>query len=235
MREFFGDEPFVVMAADALTDIDLGALAKAHARERRDRHPGDEAGHERERVRGRRHRRRRPGPGFQEKPDPAEALSDLANCMIYVLEPEIFDYFPDQAEVDFALDVFPALLDHDVPFDVHETDDYWNDVGSLPEYLQGNLDVVGARSASSRPASGSAAATATSTTGRGRAARSCSARAPASATDVRLDGPAGDRARARRSATARGCSESVLLPGAEVAAEALRRRRDRRPARVVAG
>ena len=49
--------------------------------------------------------------GFQEKPDPAEALSDLANCMIYVLEPEIFDHFPDEEEVDFALDVFPALLD----------------------------------------------------------------------------------------------------------------------------
>ena len=80
--------------------------------------------------------------GFQEKPDPGEALSDLANCMIYVLEPEIFDYFPDREEVDFALDVFPALLEHDVPFGVHVADAYWNDVGSLSEYLQGNLDVL---------------------------------------------------------------------------------------------
>ena len=80
--------------------------------------------------------------GFQEKPDQAEALSDLANCMIYVLEPEIFDYFPDRDEVDFALDVFPALLEHDVPFGVHVADAYWNDVGSLAEYLQGNLDVL---------------------------------------------------------------------------------------------
>ena len=31
VREFFGDEPFVVMAGDALTDIDLGALARTHA------------------------------------------------------------------------------------------------------------------------------------------------------------------------------------------------------------
>ncbi len=80
--------------------------------------------------------------GFQEKPDPAEALSDLASCMIYVLSPEIFDYFPDRPVVDFALDVFPALLDHDVPFHVHAIDAYWNDVGSLPEYLQGNLDAL---------------------------------------------------------------------------------------------
>jgi mannose-1-phosphate guanylyltransferase/mannose-1-phosphate guanylyltransferase/phosphomannomutase len=80
--------------------------------------------------------------GFQEKPDPAEALSDLANCMIYVLDPEVFDYFPDKPAVDFALDVFPALLENDVPFHVHTIDAYWNDVGSLPEYIQGNLDAL---------------------------------------------------------------------------------------------
>ena len=38
--------------------------------------------------------------------------------------------------------MFPALLDNDVPFHVHEIDAYWNDVGSLPEYLRGNLDAV---------------------------------------------------------------------------------------------
>jgi NDP-sugar pyrophosphorylase family protein len=62
--------------------------------------------------------------------------------MIYMLEPEIFDYFPDQQVVDFALEVFPALLENDVAFHVHVIDDYWNDVGSLPEYLQGNLDAL---------------------------------------------------------------------------------------------
>ena len=38
--------------------------------------------------------------------------------------------------------MFPALLEHDVPFGVHVADAYWNDVGSIPEYLQGNLDVL---------------------------------------------------------------------------------------------
>ena len=41
-----------------------------------------------------------------------------------------------------ALDVFPALLDNDVPFYVHEIDAYWNDVGSLEEYRQGNFDAL---------------------------------------------------------------------------------------------
>ena len=140
VAEFFGSEPFLVMAGDALTDIDLSALRAAH-----EANDGiatlavkrvtnvSEYGVVITGSDGR-------VQGFQEKPDPAEALSDLASCMIYVLEREIFDYFPDRPVVDFAVDVFPSLLENDVPFFVHVIDDYWNDVGSLPEYLQGNLD-----------------------------------------------------------------------------------------------
>ncbi len=142
MREYFGSEPFLVMAADALTDIDLAALARAHAEHDwiatlavKPVTNTTEYGVVVTGADGR-------VEGFQEKPEPADALSDLANCMIYVLEPEIFDHFPDREEVDFALDVFPALLERGVPFGVHSTDAYWNDVGSLPEYLQGNLDVL---------------------------------------------------------------------------------------------
>jgi mannose-1-phosphate guanylyltransferase/mannose-1-phosphate guanylyltransferase/phosphomannomutase len=142
VRDFFGDEPFVVMAADALTDIDLGALIRTHkgndwvatlaVKPVKDTSEygvvvtGDDNAVQ----------------GFQEKPEPADALSDRANCMIYVFEPEIFDQFPDKQEVDFALDVFPSMLEAGVPFGVHPIEDYWNDVGSLPEYLQGNLDVL---------------------------------------------------------------------------------------------
>jgi mannose-1-phosphate guanylyltransferase/mannose-1-phosphate guanylyltransferase/phosphomannomutase len=143
VRDFFGDEPFLVMAGDALTDIDFKALAGAH--ERNDgvatlavkrvantREYGVIVTGSDGRIQG-----------FQEKPDPAEALSDRANCMIYALSPEIFDHFPEGNDTpDFAMDVFPALLDADVPFYVHDADGYWNDVGSPPEYLQGNLDAV---------------------------------------------------------------------------------------------
>ena len=135
-------EPFIVIAGDALTDVDLVALREAHAANdgiatlgvKRVPNVSEYGvviiGADR-RVQG-----------FQEKPDPAEALSDLANCMIYAFSPEIFDHFPDADFVDFANDVFPALLDADVPFHAHPIDEYWNDVGSVPEYLQGNLDAV---------------------------------------------------------------------------------------------
>ena len=43
------------------------------------------------------------------------------------------------------MDVFPALLEADVSFYVHEFDDYWNDIGSLDEYRQGNFDALDRR------------------------------------------------------------------------------------------
>ena len=40
------------------------------------------------------------------------------------------------------MDVFPALLESDVPFYSHEIDAYWNDIGNLEELRQGNLDAL---------------------------------------------------------------------------------------------
>jgi mannose-1-phosphate guanylyltransferase len=142
VRDHFGDETFLIISGDALTDIDLTALWNRHS----------EAGGigtlalrcvedpsqlgvvilaEDGRIQG-----------FQEKPDRAEALSNLGNCGIYVFEPEIFDYFPDSDFVDWAQDVFPTLLAQDVPFYGHEISDYWNDIGSISEFRQGNFDAL---------------------------------------------------------------------------------------------
>ena len=40
------------------------------------------------------------------------------------------------------MDVFPALLENDVPFYSHEIEAYWNDIGNLDELRQGNLDAL---------------------------------------------------------------------------------------------
>jgi mannose-1-phosphate guanylyltransferase len=151
--DFLGDS-FLVVAGDALTDIDFGAMRDFHAS-----HDGlatlatkrvpdtDQFGVVIAAGDGR-------IQGFQEKPDPAEALSDLANTCIYMFRAEIFDYFPvpgtsndagpdDPPEfADWAKDVFPALLEADVPFYSHEIEAYWNDIGNLDELRQGNLDAL---------------------------------------------------------------------------------------------
>jgi mannose-1-phosphate guanylyltransferase len=227
-------DSFLVVAGDALTDVDLDALCQVHAE-----HDGiatltvkrvpdvrdygvvvtDADG----RVQG-----------FQEKPDPAEALSDLANCMIYVFRREIFDYFPDPPYVDWARDIFPVLLDHDVPFYTHTVERYWNDVGSLPELLQGNLDCL--EGAVEVKAAGElvAAQADPELAGEGGLARPRAGLPAGTEVDgrvlvgqgvqvgggVRIDGPAviGDGVRVGEGARLK---ESVLLPRAEVPAEAL--------------
>jgi mannose-1-phosphate guanylyltransferase len=140
--EFFGDEPFLVISGDALTDIDLTAFATRH------RAAGGIATLAVKRVADTReygvvlHDGDGRITGFQEKPAPEEALSDLGNCGIYMFDPRIFDYFPDRPFVDWAKDVYPALLENDVPFYIHELSEYWNDVGSLAELRQGTFDAL---------------------------------------------------------------------------------------------
>ncbi len=140
--DFFDGDSFVVISGDALTDIDLSAFAARH------REAGGIATLAVKKVSDTReygvvlHDRDGRITGFQEKPSPEEALSDLGNCGIYMFEPEIFDYFPERPFVDWAQDVFPALLAGDVPFHIHEVREYWNDVGSLAELRQGTFDAL---------------------------------------------------------------------------------------------
>ena len=49
--------------------------------------------------------------GFQEKPTRDEARSDLANCGVYVIEPELLERIPAEAPfVDFGNDIWPSLV-----------------------------------------------------------------------------------------------------------------------------
>lgn len=140
--DFLGDGTFLIISGDALTDIDLTRFVARH------RAAGGIATLAVKRVADTRefgvvlHDADGRITGFQEKPDPAEALSDLGNCGMYLFEPEIFDYFPRSPFVDWAHDVFPALLANDVPFHIHEIDEYWNDVGSLDELKAGTFDAL---------------------------------------------------------------------------------------------
>ena len=150
---FLGDS-FLVISGDALTDIDLAAMRDFH-----ESHDGiatlatkrvddtSQFGVAITDADGR-------IQGFQEKPDPPEALSDLANCGIYMFRSEIFDFFPEPGTskaagpddppgfADWAMDVFPRLLEGDIPFYSHEIDAYWNDIGNLEELRESTLDAL---------------------------------------------------------------------------------------------
>lgn len=227
---FLGDE-FLVISGDALTDIDLATMREVHhshdgigtlaTRRVEDTSQfgvvisGDEG-----RVQG-----------FQEKPDPAEALSDLANCGIYMFNSEIFDHFPPDGRskaagpddppgfADWALDVLPALLDADVPFYSHEVEAYWNDIGNLTELWQGNIDALSGKVSLD---SGVAEVSDGVWAGDGTELGETEIQPPVLlgprvelGADVRIDGPAviGDGSRVGAGSRIK---ESVLLPGTEL-------------------
>jgi mannose-1-phosphate guanylyltransferase len=141
-REFLGGGTFVVVSGDGLTDIDLTSFLAAHraaggiatmaVKQVTDPSHYGVVVHD---VAGR-------VTGFQEKPPREEALSDLCNCGIYAFEPDIFRYVPDGQFVDWAKDVFPALLRDHVAFHAWRLEGYWNDVGNIQEYRRSNFDAL---------------------------------------------------------------------------------------------
>ncbi len=136
------DETFIVVMGDALTDVDIREVVAFH-KEREalatlalmpvsdTSQFGvvrlDEEGNI---------------VAFQEKPDPAEAISTLANTGIYVLEPETLRYIPEDTFFDFANDLFPRLLAAGEKFVGYEGEFYWSDVGTLEAYRQAQADVM---------------------------------------------------------------------------------------------
>ncbi|WP_265582122.1 nucleotidyltransferase family protein [Methanofollis aquaemaris] len=67
---------------------------------------------------------------FKEKPGPGETFSNLASTGMYVCDPEIFDYIPEGEKVDFARNVFPALLQEGRKVKAWLARGNWTDVGS---------------------------------------------------------------------------------------------------------
>jgi mannose-1-phosphate guanylyltransferase / phosphomannomutase len=135
-------DTFLVISGDALTDIDLTAAVRFH-RQRKSMAtivlkpvPNpleygvvvvDDAGAVQR---------------FLEKPSWGEVFSDLANTGIYILEPEVFNYFKAGEVTDWSADVFPRLLKEGEPIHGWVADGYWEDVGSHASYLKANFDCL---------------------------------------------------------------------------------------------
>src|SRR5467141_3022905 len=136
------DERFLVISGDVLTDIDLAKIVTFH--DERDalatiglvavENPlefgivitRDDGSIER----------------FLEKPTWGQVFSDTINTGIYVLEPQVFDFIPEGAVVDFSSDVFPALLTAGHTLHGHVSEGYWEDVGTLEAYSQAHADML---------------------------------------------------------------------------------------------
>ncbi len=97
---------------------------------------------------------------FLEKPTWGEVFSDTVNTGIYVLEAEVLKQVPLDEPFDFSRDLFPRLLQANVPLFGCIMQGYWRDIGDPESYLdvhqdffsgtlrlvpQGRLEQVGGR------------------------------------------------------------------------------------------
>jgi NDP-sugar pyrophosphorylase family protein len=142
--EFLGDETFLVIGADDLTDMDLSALLAKHKEAGALASIGlveveetsqfgivvtEESGHI---------------LYFVEKPK-EKPPSNAANTQIYLFEPAIHDLIPAGEWYDFGFNVFPELVGRGHPFYGFALPGYWRDIGSLHDYLAAHWDVMEGR------------------------------------------------------------------------------------------
>ncbi len=78
---------------------------------------------------------------FLEKPGWGEVFSDTINTGIYVLEPEILKYIPENIPYDFSKDLFPKLMKEGIDLYGYNAKGYWRDVGNPESYREVYQDI----------------------------------------------------------------------------------------------
>jgi len=145
MEEFF-DSTFLVYYGDNLTDFNLSTMIDSHREKKaiatlalfKAPHPQEVGVVEMQTDRR--------ISGLIEKPQsPVLDLQSpiLANGGVYVLEKDILDYIPSEVPCDFACDIFPKLIELDLPVYgyVLNPEDYFIDIGTVEKYHKVNEDV----------------------------------------------------------------------------------------------
>jgi mannose-1-phosphate guanylyltransferase/phosphomannomutase len=138
----FIDGAFLVFSGDALTDIDISAAAEYHRRNaaaativlKRMGNPleygvvisGSEGGVER----------------FVEKPGWEDVFSDTINTGIYILDPSVLEMIPSGQRFDFAKDLFPLMMQKNMPIYGYVAQGYWCDVGNIEAYIKAHEDML---------------------------------------------------------------------------------------------
>ena len=140
-RDFYKDEDFLVISADAACDYDLELLMQAHrarggaatlalSAEKTPLRYGLAVTDSEGRIRS-----------FIEKPDWPQVVTDLVNTGIYVLSPEAMAYIPE-GPFDFGRDLFPKLLREGVPLCGQVMAGYWRDIGTPQDYYRCCADAL---------------------------------------------------------------------------------------------
>lgn len=137
-----GDEPFLIVSGDALTDCDFneavsfhkskGAVATLILKQVVDPLEfgiviTDENGLVRKLV---------------EKPNWSEVQTDTVNTGMYIIDPSVLGRMDPGESYDWSMDIFPALIDAKEPVYGFVTERFWCDVGTLSQYREAQEQVM---------------------------------------------------------------------------------------------
>ena len=134
----FFDQTTIVMCGDALIDLDIGSALFEHKQKKAivsvvamevpsaevsnyGMVETDQAG----RV-----------ISFQEKPMPQDARSNLASTGIYFFEPEAIALIPPGVNFDIGSQLFPLLVEKNLPFYAQNRFYNWIDIGRISDYWE---------------------------------------------------------------------------------------------------
>ncbi|QHG91083.1 mannose-1-phosphate guanyltransferase [Sulfurimonas sp. CVO] len=144
-EEYIGDENFIVISGDLVTDFNFEKIFEFHKQRKAKlsigltsvENPlqfGVVIANEDNVI-----------EKFLEKPSWGEVFSDTINTGIYVIEPEILEYIPQGENFDFAKDLFPLLMKKGVDLMGYNLEGYWRDVGNPESYREVYDDILNER------------------------------------------------------------------------------------------
>lgn len=142
---FIGDEPLVVLNADILSALDVGALIAAHRRLGRAATVVAYAVDDPSRygllaVQGEELR------GFSEKPQGSPGRgSHFVNAGVYVLEPQVLAAIPRGCAVSIERETFPQLIALHGALGCYELCGFWADVGTFESYFAASFALLAQR------------------------------------------------------------------------------------------
>ncbi|WP_457743746.1 sugar phosphate nucleotidyltransferase [Sulfurimonas sp.] len=144
-EEYIGDENFIIISGDLVTDFNFQKLFDFHKKKKSKlsigltsvENPlqfGVVIANEENVI-----------EKFLEKPSWGEVFSDTINTGIYIIEPEILEYIPASENFDFAKDLFPLLMKKEIKLMAYSLKGYWRDVGNPESYREVYEDILSAK------------------------------------------------------------------------------------------
>jgi mannose-1-phosphate guanylyltransferase/phosphomannomutase len=141
-EEHIGDDNFIIISGDLVTNFDFQKIFDYHAEKKSKLtitltsvdNPlefGVVIANEEGKI-----------EKFLEKPSWGEVFSDTINTGIYIIEPEILEYIPRNENYDFSKDLFPSLMREGIELMAGHAEGYWRDVGNPESYRDVYNDIL---------------------------------------------------------------------------------------------